>query len=113
MRGARAAAPPAELTADLLRECRGAASAVAAELQTRERELAALDAPWPQPWSKLLEPGSGGRERAADAQAAVELRTSQQFASDGPSKLEGEQLEEVRCCECLTPQSFAVALVTR
>jgi hypothetical protein len=97
MRSARgAAAQPAELTAELLRECRGAASAAAAELQSRERELAALSARWPQPWSKLLAPGSGGRERAADAQAAAELRGAQPPSADPPSKADGLLLEDVR-----------------
>ena len=96
MQGARGAAPPAELTPDLLRECRGAASAVAAELEAREREVAALNARWPKRWPLLLEPGSVGQQRAADAQAAAELRGAQPPCDDGPSKEDGKLLEAVR-----------------
>ena len=96
MQGASGAAPPAELTPDLLRECRGAASAAAAELEAREREVAALNARWPKRWPVLLEPGCVGQERAADAQAAAELRGAQPPCDDGPSKEDAKLLEEVR-----------------
>ena len=103
MQGVSGAAPPAELTAELLRECRGAASAAAAELEAREREVAALNSRWPKRWPMLLEPGSV-HERAADAQAAAELRGAQPPSDDGPSKEDGKLLEAVRaepqfwCC---------------
>ena len=103
MQGVSGASPPAELTAELLRECRGAASAAAAELEAREREVAALNSRWPKRWPMLLEPGSV-HERAADAQAAAELRGAQPPSDDGPSKEDGQLLEAVRaepqfwCC---------------
>jgi hypothetical protein len=98
--GRAPAAPPAELrlTADLLRDCRSAASAAAAELGARERELAALDGRWPRKWQALLRPHSAGCERATDAQAAAELRGALPSSAEPPSNLDGEKLEQARAC---------------
>jgi hypothetical protein len=98
----------AELTAELLRECRTAAAAAAAELDTQAKEVALLRSAWPLRFLQLLT-RDGASERATAVQRAALEAAAEQHADSGepqPSEAEPEQLITVRergavLCSCV------------
>jgi hypothetical protein len=97
----------AQLTAELLRECRTAAAAAAAELDTQAREVALLRAAWPVRWFQLLTREGAGERATAVQRAALEAAVAQHTDGGEPSEAQPELLITVRAPLCAVRASVA------